>query len=460
MAVAPKLPDFNPHTAPIGAKLAVALNKALWLLVATPLAQFVVPLIAGIFVAIAVSKPIRIGRDFGFELLFVTLFFVIREAIGWPFLKIVKSQWFLSLYSGKPQFGPLKGPGKSLFRFILRCFASVELRLEPEIETVFRKSGDSSFRQVEELYRRTYERAGYEPSDWPDVWEKIQHAEFAGVEYCDAIRTGRWDSFYLKYYSVQKLVLPFSALYTAGTFWFLDRAAQGKSPLHLVQFTLVAGFIIAFVIFTNYTLSLRVGKMLTREQAAQIRDELLRSADAETRAAARELDNSMQDPELEHELETYAGRDFYPVISMKPGYIKAIRNEFVRNFLIIATVSVLALEFLVLIQWPIAHVLSHWTGSQVDAWTGKMMLGTALIPIALTAAISLGFMILSRLKKLASVLTTALLLAVVPPLITYALHRSVSNVVLISSVVTAAVGVLPSAIAELVKQKPNLEGAP
>ena len=459
MAVAPKLPDFNARTAPMGAKLAVAFTKALGLVVVTPLGQLVLALATSIFVAIALSKPTRIGRDFWLEVLFIALFFAVRELVGWPFLKIFKSKWFRSLYAGKSRFGPLGGPGKWVFRFVLCCFASVELRLEPEFEAVFRRFGEHGLRQVEASYRRVYEQAGYEPSEWPGVWAEIQHAEFAGVEYGDAIRTDRWGAFYIKYYGVQKLVYPLSTLYTAGTFWLLDKVAQGASPLHLTQFVLVGGFVISFVIFINYTLSLRVGKMVTREQAAQIEDELLSSSDAKTRAEIRELKESTRDPELEHELEAYAGRDFYPVITMKPGYTEAIRNEFVRGFLVVGCFNVLALDLLVLIQWPISRALSHWSGSQVDTWTFKMMLGTALIPIALAAALSLGFIILTRFKKFAGVLATALLLAVVPPVITYALNGSAGKIVLISSVVTAAIGVLPSAIAELVKQKPNLEGA-
>jgi hypothetical protein len=254
------------------------------------------------------------------------------------------------------------------------------------------------------------------------------------------------------------LVLPLSLLYTAGSFWLLDKVARGRSPLHLIQFALLAGFVIAFVIFINYTVSLRAGKLLGKEEMRQIRDELLSSADADTRAAVTQLEDATQDQELESELEPYAGRDFYPVISIRHGYIQAIRNEFVRDFLVIGCLGVLSLGLLLLIQWPIAHVLSHWTDQQVEAWTVKMLVGTAFIPIALIATLSLAFIVLSRFKKFAGVLATGLLLAVVPPVITYVLHGSVGNVVLISSVVTAAIGVLPSAIAELIKQKPNLEG--
>jgi hypothetical protein len=412
----------------------------------------------GVFVAIAVSTPIRSARGFWLELLFVALFLAIREIIALPFYRIVKMQWFQALSAGKPRFGPLKGPGTQTFRFILRCFASVELGLEPEIEALVRKVGDHEIKKVEALYRRAYERGGYEPSGWPNTWERIQHTKFAGAEYGDAIRTNRWSLFFFIYYGVQQLVIPLSLLYTAGAFWFLDKVARGKSPLHLVQFALAAGFVIAFVIFINYTVSLRAGELPGKEQTGALRDDLLASADDETRAAAKEVEDSTQDPELDSELESYAGKKFYPVISMKPGYIQGIRNAFGRDFLISGCFVVLSLELLLLIQWPIAHVLSHWTGPQVEAWTIKMLVGTALIPIALIVALSLGFMVLSRFRKAAGVLTTGLLLAVVPPVITYAFHGSVGNVVLISSVVTAAIGVLPSAIAELIKQKPNLEG--
>jgi hypothetical protein len=62
-------------------------------------------------------------------------------------------------------------------------------------------------------------------------------------------------------------------------------------------------------------------------------------------------------------------------------------------------------------------------------------------------------------KKFAGILVTGVLLAVVPPLLTYAWRGSAGNVVLISSIATAVVGTLPAAIAELIKQRPDIKRA-
>jgi hypothetical protein len=369
----------------------------------------------------------------------------------------VNRPWFQSILNGQQRFAPLKGPGRRTFEFILRCYATVELRLEPEVEEVLRKMGDYDLKVTEKFYRAQYGKTDYEPGNWPEVWAGIRRAEFAGVDYEDAIRTNRWSLFFLRVFSVQRLVVPLSVLYIAGSFWLLDSAAQGKSPLHLAQFALLGGLVIASIIFINFTESLRIGWLLNKDETGQLKEELLSSSSEEERAAWRELEDAERDTELEAELEIHGGREFYPVISMKPGYITGIRNEFVHDFLILGCFNALILALLLLIQWPIARALSPWTSTQTDAWTIKMLLGTALIPMVLIASLSLGFMVLARLRKFAGILATGLLLAVVPPVLTYAIHGSVGNVVLISSVVTAAIGVLPSAIAELVKQKPNLE---
>jgi len=462
MTERPRLPDFNAPRAPTAAKLTRFFTGLLWLLVGTQVGASLTNLAASILIAIAVSRPLRSGHGFWLELLLVALFFGAMSLIGWLGIRSMKSKWFSALYSGRPRFGSLKGPGKQGFQFILRCSGSMNLRFEPEIDRLIRKTGAQNVVQVERAYHYFYERAGFEEAGWPDTWEQIQHTEFAGVQYGEAIRSGRWDIFWLKYYVMLRLVLPLSLIYTAGTFWLLADAASGRSPLRLIQFALVVGVVIALVIFINYTSSLGVVTIAGKEQVKAIGvEEDLRSSDPEVAAAMRQIKESTQDSELEREVESYAGKEFYPKVGpMKPGYIESIRNEFARDFLVIGGVNVVMLCLLLVVQWPISRAFSNWSASQVDAWTVKMLVGTAAIPIALVATLVLGFIILSRFGRFAGVLATALLLAAVPPLITYVLRGTAGGtIVIISSLASAAIGALPSAIAELIKQKPNIGSA-
>ena len=285
------------------------------------------------------------------------------------------------------------------------------------------------------------------------MWESIQQTEFAGVTYGGMIHSNRWELFWLRFDRVARLAMPLSALYVAGMVWLTGGAAQGKSPLPLIQFTLAAGFVIAFIIFINFTTSFRVLKIFEKDAAEQVAEEILSNVDAEQRAALKQSEASADEKaELQAEIEPYAGKEYYPTISIKAGYIEGIRDRFLREFFFLALAVVAGFILLLLIQWPIAYEFSRWPGSQVNAWTERMIAEVLLVPVALVAVLALAFIILSRVKKFAGFLATGVLLAVVPPLITYALHGSVGNVVLISSIVTAAVGALPAAIAELVRQ--------
>jgi hypothetical protein len=460
MSVTPKLPDFNARSAPIAAKITRYINFLLWLLVATRVGTVAISGAGCVLFAIAISRPIRAGHGFWLELFFVVAFFAVLLLMGLPILKLIKSPWFKTLRSGRPRFGPLKGPGKRQFQFILRCFSSVDLRVEPETEALLRRVGEHDALVAEAIYKQEYEKVGFDSSEWPDAWAQIQHTKFAGAEFGEAIRSNRWSIFLLRYLSVMQLVAPLSSLYAVGTFWFLADVADGRSPLPLVQFAFVGGFVIALLIFINYTVSLRVLKILGNERIPALDKALQQGTDAETYAAARRIEDSLRDSKLVDELELHGGEEVYPAITIRPGYIEGIRNEFSRDFLVSGFIDVTVLIVLLLMQWPLARVLSHWPASQVDVWTIKMIVGTALIPMALVTTLMFGFVVLSRFNRLAGVLATGVLLAVVPPLITYALRGSVGNTVLVSSLITAAVGVLPSAIAELIRQKPSLSDSP
>jgi len=466
MTATPTLPDFNARRAPLPAKLTNWLNVLLWMLVGTSFSITIIGVTTDILIAIAASKPVRDGRGFWFELLIVAAFFGGIVLVELPLLRLIQSQRFTVLYAGKPRFEILQGPGKQLFKFLLRCTGSTEICFTPEAEELIRKQASYGAVQVEQVYRHQYEKAGFENAGWPSAWDKIRRTECAGVQYGEAILSGRWDMFWLKYYVVIKVVAPLSMIYVTGAFWLLAGVANGRNPLRLVQFALLAGVVISFIIFINYTKSLQIFQILGRDEAQDAAkilglDEAHLSkgtpANAEMLAVARQIQEATPpDPELEDAIKRYAGKEFYPTITIRPGYIDAIRNEFSRDFLVLGSVRGALLALVLLAQWPIAIVFSHWSSAQLDAWSMKMLVGTVLIPVALVTALGIGFLILSRFRRFAGVLLTGLLLAVVPPLLTYALRGSVGATVLISSIVTAAIGVLPSAIAEVMKQKPNL----
>jgi hypothetical protein len=391
MTGTPGLPDFNAHSTPTAVKLTRFFIGLLWFLVVGPFSLSVIGLVADILVAVAASRPIRDGRGFWPELVIVALFLGGLALIELSLARLPQSQWFRTLYEGKPRFWPLKGgPGRQLFEFLLRCSGSVDLQFEAEVEALIRRIAARDVKPVKQIYRHLYEQAGLSQTKWHSAWKRIQRTECAGVQYGEAIRNGRWNMFWLKYVSVLKLVLPLSFIYTTGTFWLLADVANGKNPLRLVQFALVAGIVISLIIFISYTVLLRTFRFFGQEEYQEMLkglgvDEAYLSPDAEPPDTIRQIDEPMPDPELQREVDSFAGKDIYPIIVIKSGYIEAIRNEFARDFLVYGILRVVVLISILLAQWPIALALSHWPSTQLDAWTVKMLVGTAVTPIALVA---------------------------------------------------------------------------
>jgi hypothetical protein len=85
-----------------------------------------------------------------------------------------------------------------------------------------------------------------------------------------------------------------------------------------------------------------------------------------------------------------------------------------------------------------------------------MLAGVPLIPLALMGSLTLGFYVISRFKKLWSLLVTAVILAMIPLLITYTFKGSPDKAALLSAVITAVIGALSEAVAQLIKEKPGV----
>jgi hypothetical protein len=88
-----------------------------------------------------------------------------------------------------------------------------------------------------------------------------------------------------------------------------------------------------------------------------------------------------------------------------------------------------------------------------------MLIGEMLIPFGLVASMSLAFLILSKLRHFYVIFVTGALMAIVPILINYLIHGASNTTVLISSVATAAIGVIPTAVAEIVKTSSSKKAA-
>lgn len=457
MATAGELPDFGEHTPPTAVKV-TGIASGVIVLLFVHLAV-IWSVVIDLVLALIISRPIRAGHGFWFQLVAFVVALAMLETAGFGYRAwALQRTWFASLAYGRPRFRPLGGPGSATFRFILGCSKFLRLDLTDEADEVLRMIGRKDLLETEAMMRRAYVRDGHDPATWSQVWERMKRAGHLDQTFGGVIEQGRWNIFAGRATTVERMVLPLTTIYTVGTLWLLAGFATSDDPLPLLQFTLVAGFVIALVIFVNFTVSFR---SLTTFEVTPLQSQWeIQEALSRQGISQEELADYIEEhePGLRARIEQHLGRTFYPEIGIEPGYIEQVRNRFSRMFFVIGMSNIVVSCLFLMLQWPVARLVSGWPDDKVDSWTTSMLLYAPLIPVALLVAMALGFMVVSRLRKLVGLLTTAVLLAAIPPVITYALglDEVSDQAVLISSIVSAVIGVIPTAIAELVKEKPSL----
>ena len=83
-----------------------------------------------------------------------------------------------------------------------------------------------------------------------------------------------------------------------------------------------------------------------------------------------------------------------------------------------------------------------------------MLLGTALLPLGISLAVLFGFWLFTQFNRFLALAMAAILTAIVPSVLAYALGVESARTVAITALVTAAVGSIPIAVAELIKKQP------
>ncbi len=455
---APRVPRFDEHSEPTTVRVTRFIDVLLWIL-STPGILTLIALVADVIVAIAITRPIRHGRGIWFALALIAVYWVIRNLIALPLQKWVgPSEWYATLAEGKLRFKRLKGIRNQTFKFLLRCDKCVDLIFKEEAEEeVINKIGARDLAVTEKVYFNLYRDADYPPSEWPEAWEQIKNAEFAGVKFGETIRSGRRIIFQLKGTVISGLASPFLLIYAAGTFWLSADVAGGRNPLRLAQFALLLGFVMALIIFINFTAMLRVIGIVSDDDSFKVQTRH-DSLDINVKARARQLEQAKalaKESELTPEIAAHSGEVYYPAVIIRSGYIESIRNAFTRGFFVDGILVAVALELLILIQWPFALASSHWSSSQVDTWTMKMLVATASMPLAFLVALMLGFTVLARFQQFIGVLVSGLIMAAIPPLITYIVRGSPGTAVVVTSLITGAIGAVSTAIAEAIKERPS-----
>jgi hypothetical protein len=455
MASEPALPDFSAPDTPLAVKVTTAANMVSWFLFANPIAVGFWGLV-GLFVwTFVFTRPLREGNNFWFAVISVVVCIGIFVVLALLIERLISNRrWYSWLIQGKPRFWPIQSIGRRKLDTISACIRTTKIDWKPDDRVVIEKLAELNEEFYRELLHRYYIEH-YEDKDWPRTWKTMQAAESHHVTFGEALRSGLFDLFALRLGVVQKYVYPFSTVFCIGYVWLLGDVIRGASPLRLVQFTLLTGFITAAVVFVNFVVQLRVITVQSQEVVFSIFEQELkktRETDSILTAWMDEFREKVRALE-----ETEEGKVLFPTITILPGYVEALRNSFVREFTIGGLMNAVLFLPVLLLVWPIALFVSSWKTAEVHDWTIGLGLGLVVGSVAFSASVAIAFFVLAKSHAFIGLIFTGVFLAIVPPLVSYSFGGDIGSNVVITSVLTGAAGIVSSAIAELVKKRPSAE---
>ena len=432
-------------------------NLGIFWLFAWPPTRALWEVAIAVAVTLAISVPVRSGMSWWGDVLTVVSLMGLYLAAGFLQIRFYRSTAGSRITNGKfrfPQFDlfPLR-----IFRFYGRCIKTLVIDMGPE-EKIVRGVGKSDLIAIEATFKDRYLKSGADISNWNQTWAAIREVQLAdGVTLSEAVGSGRQALFALRAMNTSSLISTLVLVFCGGVVALLPGAIRDQDPLHIIQLALVAGITIAAMIFVNFTISLRQVTYLDpdTEFLDSVQRTLLSKAAIEDLAVATEAFRESPTYEL---LKENAGRRFYPKLDMRKGYVEGVRDYFVRG-LVVATIGVSAVWLVLLaVAWLLAVLLSDWEPSSLNDWVLWMSLGICSMPLLLALSVSLGFFVIARLGRFIAILMAGILVAMVPPLLAYALGSSeMRGLWIVSGVATALASTLPLAIAELLKREPSVQ---
>lgn len=336
MSSAQPAPDFDLHNTPFSVRVAWAANFGIWLFIANPVAAGVWSLgVVCAWVAV-LTRPLREGRGLAVGILAVLVVAALLGALTWAALLLIKSKRYYRLLYGRAIFGPIESPARRWVSAILGTIASMQFTWAPEEERYIKTQGELDVTMAHDLYHRKFIEQ-FDERDWPATWEKMARIEFHGWGFIDAIESGHWALFVVRIRQVRSLIPTFVVIFLGGYAWYGAEAIETADPLRLAQFTFLAAFVTASVIYVNLTVAFRsltvdtkgVEKIFPEARAAREQDKLLDELLTDYERSAPE------------ELSRWEGKALHPEIIVEDSYAQSVRNLYVPELFAVLLLNVL-----------------------------------------------------------------------------------------------------------------------
>ena len=423
-----------------------------YLLFLSPLARIVWNLASELAIAIAVTTALRDGRPFWLQAIFVVVTVVLIELLRALALTAARRRGVLEKLGGRPAFKDLELMPLSLFKFLLRCIGGLTFTFDAEGTALMRAIAATDERTIHDALERQYV-AKYGGERWPEAWEQIRSTSVDGTTFATAMESGLIGFIGLKRRTLNDVMAVPAVMYFSLSFLLLSDALVRGDPLLLLQVTLVGGLMLSGFSFAQMTVMLRQVQVLDPDVDVITQSEDLLISD-EGRARLAEARDDLRGTEAYDALKRHAGAVFLPTVEMRPAYISSVRSLVVQLTFFIMLGAALVCVPLLLLQWAGGVVFSEWRADRPASWSGGMLLGTVLLPLGLSLAVLFGFWLFTQFNRFLALAVTAILAAVVPSVLAYAMGLESPQAIAFTALVTAAVGSIPIAVAELIKKQP------
>ncbi len=401
---------------------------------------------------VALTDVARVGAPWWVEWLLVIALLAVGYVLAlylWPRLK--RGNWLYKRIFGPPEFGALGGPDQRLFRLVLKSYGAIRLNFRPEDEAFLKDQQNLDEQLIERLYRQAYEKAvsegKFDPAglDWTTAWDKLLGRRVDGVSYADTIRsrTPVWGTLGPRIAVEYQLLLPLAALYSLLMAWLVARAASNPDTAHLLvvaQVGLLGGLFTSLIVYVNHVYMFAQLKAYGDERMKQAEREVIPEE-------LREI--------WDAHVDRYEGRVVQPTsFEYDPPFVRAAGGYFRRLATAVAFLNAVEVLGFGVIVALVGIVTSDRSVEALFSYCGRVALGLVALPALMFLGSSLGFALMQDLRRFASLLVAAAVLAVAPQLIALVLTGSLAGgyVGLISSVVTALLGAMGTAIAEAVRK--------
>jgi hypothetical protein len=402
--------------------------------------------------SIAVTTAWRVGKPFWLEAVIVVATVVLIEVLRAVSLPVLRRPSVLQRLSGRPAFRDLELMPLSQFKFLLRCIGGLKFTFDAEGEALMRSIGTTDEIMFHDALNRQYV-AKFGDEGWAGAWEQIRSASVGETTFATAMKSGLVGIISLKRRTLSDMLVVPVLLYFSLSFLLLSDALVRGDPLILLQATLVGGLMVSGLSFAQMTVMLRHVTVLDPDEQFITQSEELLISD-EARARMDEATEEMRGTDAYAALKRHAGAVFLPTVEIRPLYISSVRTLVVQLVFFLALGGALVCVPLLILQWLGGLAFSEWPPERLALWSGWMLLGTALIPLGMSLAVLFGFWLFTQFNRFLALAMAAVLTAIVPSVLAYALGVESAQTVAVTALVTAAVGSIPIAVAELIKKQP------